>query len=77
MQGGCIRRCGFPPEAFQRTPGETSRSLSLENDRLSAPGEFTGLQLVAMMYVGLKRIAPEADPGIDFSKDYLNPQLLK
>lgn len=36
----------------------------------SAPGEFTGLQLVAIMYVGLKRLAPDADPGIDLAKEY-------
>lgn len=34
------------------------------------PGEFTGLQLVALMYVGLKQIAPEMDAGIDLSKEY-------
>lgn len=36
----------------------------------STAGDFTGLQLVAMMYVGLKRLAPDADPGIDLSKEY-------
>jgi len=36
----------------------------------SLPGEFTGLQLVALMYVGFKQIAPELDAGIDLSKEY-------
>jgi Flp pilus assembly protein TadD len=37
---------------------------------LSLPGEFSALQLVVYMYVGLKKVAPRADAGIDFSKEY-------
>lgn len=33
-------------------------------------GEFTGLQLVSYMYVGLKRIDPNQDVGIDLDKEY-------
>ena len=36
----------------------------------SLQGEFTGLQLVAYMYVGLKEVAPQMDAGIDFSKEH-------
>ena len=36
----------------------------------SAPGEFSGLQLVAIMYVGLKRLAPDTDSSIDLSEEY-------
>ncbi|MCG6534853.1 MAG: tetratricopeptide repeat protein [Syntrophales bacterium LBB04] len=36
----------------------------------SMKGEFTGLQLVSYMYVGLKKIAPEQDTGIDLSEEY-------
>lgn len=36
----------------------------------SLPGSFSGLHLVALMYTGLKQIAPNADPGIDFGKEY-------
>lgn len=36
----------------------------------SLPGKFSGLHLVSYMYVGFKKIAPEADPGIDLSKEY-------
>lgn len=36
----------------------------------SLAGEFTGLQLSALMYVGLKRIAPQMDAGVDLSKEY-------
>jgi len=37
---------------------------------LSLPGEFSALQLIVYMYVGLKKVAPRTDPGIDFSKEY-------
>ena len=37
---------------------------------LSLPGEFSALQLVVYMYVGLKKVAPRTDAGIDFSKEY-------
>jgi tetratricopeptide (TPR) repeat protein len=36
----------------------------------SLPGHFSGLQLVSMMYVGMKSLAPEADVGIDLAKEY-------
>jgi len=37
---------------------------------LSLPGEFSSLQLVVLMVVGLKKVAPRTDAGIDFSKEY-------
>ena len=36
----------------------------------SLGGEFTGLQLVSYMYVGLKRVDPNQDAGIDLAKEY-------
>jgi tetratricopeptide (TPR) repeat protein len=36
----------------------------------SLPGMFTGLQLVSYMYVGFKKIAPDQDIEVDFSKEY-------
>lgn len=36
----------------------------------SMVGHFSGLQLVAYMYVGLKQLDPDADAGIDLSKEY-------
>jgi tetratricopeptide (TPR) repeat protein len=36
----------------------------------SLPGEFTALQLVSYMYVGMKQVAPGEDAGIDLSKEY-------
>ncbi|MFT5290597.1 MAG: Flp pilus assembly protein TadD [Planctomycetota bacterium] len=34
------------------------------------PGKFSGLELVCLMYVGLKQVAPEADIGFDLSREY-------
>jgi len=36
----------------------------------SLPGEYSGLQLVCLMYVGFKIIAPEQDIGFDLAKEY-------
>jgi tetratricopeptide (TPR) repeat protein len=36
----------------------------------SLSGNFSGLQLTAWMYVGLKMLDPNLDPGIDFSKEH-------
>lgn len=36
----------------------------------SLPGDFSGLQLVAMMYTGLRQMDPSLDAGIDFSAEF-------
>ncbi len=36
----------------------------------SLPGEFTGLQLVSLLYVGFERINPGHDMGFDLSREY-------
>ena len=36
----------------------------------TVPGKFTGLQLMAQMYVAFKQIAPEQDIGFDLSQEY-------
>lgn len=36
----------------------------------SLTGSFSGLQLVSYMYVGLRHLAPEMDPGIDLSREF-------
>jgi hypothetical protein len=44
---------------------------SARNYRLrSAPGEFSGLQLVSLMYVGFKQFAPDQSVGFDLAKEY-------
>ena len=38
----------------------------------SIPGQnFSGLQLMCLMYAGFKRFAPELDPGIDLHEPFL------
>lgn len=34
------------------------------------PGEYTGLQLISIMYVAFQQFAPDADIGIDLSKEH-------
>jgi tetratricopeptide (TPR) repeat protein len=34
------------------------------------PGKFSGLHLVSYLYVGMKKLAPDADPGIDLAREY-------
>lgn len=34
------------------------------------PGEFSGLQLLAIMYAAFQKVDPSADVGADFSKEY-------
>jgi tetratricopeptide (TPR) repeat protein len=36
----------------------------------SLPGERSGLQLVSIMYAGMKSIAPDADAGFDLAAEY-------
>jgi tetratricopeptide (TPR) repeat protein len=36
----------------------------------SLPGEFSGLQMLAIMYAAFQKIDPSADLGADFSKEY-------
>jgi Flp pilus assembly protein TadD len=42
----------------------------------SLPGNFSGMRLVSMMYVGFKVIAPEHDAGIDLSREYAQSKKL-
>ena len=42
----------------------------------SVPGRFSGLQLVAMMYVGFQRFAPGHDVGFDLAREYAAAQAL-
>lgn len=49
------------------TPKYKLRSLS---------GDFTGLHLVSLMYVGFKQLAPDHDVGFDLSEEYATAQQL-
>ena len=42
----------------------------------SLPGEFSGMRLVSLMYVGFQIIAPEQDAGIDLSREYAEAKRL-
>jgi hypothetical protein len=34
------------------------------------PGDFSGLQIVCMMHVGLKQLDPSMDAGMDLDREY-------
>lgn len=36
----------------------------------SLPGNFTGMQLLTYMFVGLKQLHPDLDPGIDLEEEF-------
>ena len=36
----------------------------------SVPGEFSGLHLMCLMYVGFKKLEPKLDIGFDLSHEY-------
>ena len=36
----------------------------------SLPGEFSGLHLLAIQYVGFKQTMPQADMGFDLAQEY-------
>ena len=42
----------------------------------SLSGRFSGLHLVSYMYVGFKRVAPDADMSFDLSREYARAQEL-
>ena len=42
----------------------------------SLPGQFSGLHLVSIMYVGMKDLDPNADTGFDLSKEYADAKNL-
>lgn len=45
---------------------DSSRRYTLN----TIPGEFSGLQLMSLMYVALKQVAPTLDIGFDLSEEY-------
>lgn len=45
---------------------DSSRKYQLR----SMAGDFSGLHLVSMMYVGFRRLRSEADIGFDLSREY-------
>ena len=42
----------------------------------SLPGQFGGMRLLSMMYVGFQIIAPGRDVGIDLSREYAEAKRL-
>ena len=43
----------------------------------SLPGQFSGMHLVSIMYVGMKELDPDMDPGVDLSAEYEAARLIQ
>lgn len=56
--------------AMKGRSGLDINDSSKKYDLNSLKGEFSGLELVCIMYVGFKKIAPGLDMGIDLSNEY-------
>lgn len=60
--------------------GRTGLDTNDPNQRYelkSLPGSFSGLNLVCLMYVAFKSIAPEMDIGFDLAKEYTAAKALR
>jgi len=56
--------------AMKGRSGLDINDSSKKYDLKSLNGEFSGLELVCVMYIGFKKIAPGLDIGIDLSNEY-------
>ena len=43
----------------------------------SLPGQFSGMHLISIMYVGMKELDPDMDPGVDLSAEYEAAKLMQ
>ena len=56
--------------AFMGRTGLDTNDPAQKYQLKNLPGNFSGLNLVCLMYVAFKSIAPETDIGFDLSKEY-------
>ena len=64
-----VQRIAFEIATKGRT-GLDTNDPAKKYELKSLPGHFSGLQLVCLMYVGFKSIAPEMDVGFDLAEEY-------
>jgi tetratricopeptide (TPR) repeat protein len=43
----------------------------------SLPGQYSGMHLISIMYVGMKELDPDMDPGVDLSAEYEAAKIIK
>ena len=43
----------------------------------SLPGQFSGIHLISIMYVGMKELDPDMNPGVDLSAEYDAAKLMQ
>ncbi len=64
-----VQRVGFEIATLGRSGLDVNDATPKYRLR-TLPGEFTGLQLVSLLYVAFQQIAPGADVGFDLSREY-------
>jgi len=64
-----IQKIGFEIAILGQSGLDTNDSSQKYTLR-SMPGNFSGLELVSMMYVAFKIVAPEQDVGFDLAREY-------
>ena len=69
MDKGDVQKLTLEISLLGRNGLDTNDSVQKYTLR-GLPGNFSGLQLVCMMYVGFQQFAPQQDIGFDLSKEY-------
>ena len=64
-----VQRIGFEIAILGQQGLDTNDAMKKYTLR-SLPGQFSGLQLVSIMYVAFQAIAPDEDVGFDLSREY-------
>jgi tetratricopeptide (TPR) repeat protein len=64
-----VQKIGFEIAILGQSGLDTTDNMQKYTLR-SLPGQFSGLQLVSIMYVAFKTIAPDQDVGFDLSREY-------
>lgn len=64
-----VKKVGFEIALLGRQ-GLTTTDAAQQYRLKSLPGQFSGLQLVCLMYVAFRQVAPDYDIGFDLAKEY-------
>ena len=63
--------------ALKRQTGLNMNDAEPKYTLKSLPGQFSGMHLISIMYVGMKELDPGTDPGVDLSAEYQAAKLMQ
>ena len=63
--------------ALKRQTGLNMNDAEPKYTLKSLPGQFSGMHLISIMYVGMKELDPDMDPGVDLSAEYEAAKLMQ